>query len=643
MKKFSLVLCGLTILLMSFSLFGDSNQELIDKYGNLASYKDQDQIILYATLDLKYEADGSFSYTLHTLAKILSQKGLKSWNPTGVPYNKRFNEVEILAANIYHPDKTIEALPEANIKDQSLPQTQAMKIFEENFRKKVLTFSNVSVGDSVELKYRIKSLPLVKDNFCFLIPIQSAEPIKFFRITMDGPVQKPIHYLMKDGSALFKKEENNGRILYTWEKEDIAALKYEPGMVSLSEISTRLLVSTFNNWEELSRYGAQLNVGKMEPSPEIIAKVKELTNGLTDEKEKIKKLFNYVSQEIRYMGTSMDVGAFIEPHTVSFTFENKYGICRDKSILLISMLKLIGIKADDVIVNVSKAVDPEIPTIFFEHAIVAVYLNDGRTVYMDPTLELSTSLNEPYIGDNYVLHLTEEGSPLKKIPQVKPSDSLGKIVVQSQLDNQSVLKIKAEITSSGTYELTLRGLGKQLPGYSQAMLWQQLLQRSDSSAKLIKADASQAIDLSTPYKITLDAEIPDYLNRLGDVYMMKLPMAKLPLDLILGVQLYEWSRLPERLYPIFLLSPFQVVYETEILIPEQYELIAFPDSFTFSNNPFFLEMNVTSTGENTLKFTCNFMLEKEYISPQDYKVLKTLMKKFDKFARSMIILKGGQK
>jgi hypothetical protein len=490
------------VLLVLFSIFGvcQSNWDLIEKYGNPKDYPDQDLIEIFSRENIRFEADGSYVANTHQLIKILSQRGLQMMGTQDVSYYKRYQQAEIQIAKIYHANKTIDTVPEANIKDQSITETQQMNIFEENFRKKTILLANLAIGDTVELQYQIKSQALVKNNYCAIFGFQDFNPSKRKIVTINGPGDKPLYYIVKNGKIDCQKKINpDGRIEYIWETIDCQPLKNEQAMASSFDIATKLIVSTYQSWEELSRYAASLNQGKIDTSPEMVKKVEELTNGIPDEKEKIKRIFNFISQEIRYMGSAMDIATFIEPHQASYTFEKKYGICRDKSILFIAMLKEIGIKAEDVVVNVSIKTDPEIPTIYFQHAIVAVYLGTGKIVYMDPTLELSTALGEPYIGGNYVLHLSDPGKPLMLVPQASPQESMGQVSVKSILDQKNNLKLSAEISGVGTYDFFLRTLGKQLPGMTQAFLWQKLLQELNPTAKIIKADASNPTELAKPY------------------------------------------------------------------------------------------------------------------------------------------------
>ena len=58
------------------------------------------------------------------------------------------------------------------------------------------------------------------------------------------------------------------------------------------------------------------------------------------DRKRIKAIFYHVAQKIRYMGLTpeKDRPGF-EPHDVKLTFDNKYGVCRDKAALLVSMLR----------------------------------------------------------------------------------------------------------------------------------------------------------------------------------------------------------------------------------------------------------------------------------------------------------------
>ena len=93
----------------------------------------------------------------------------------------------------------------------------------------------------------------------------------------------------------------------------------------------------------------------------------DLTAGAATDMDKIKALFYFVSNKIRYMGITpeKDRPGF-EPHDVCITFDKKYGVCRDKAALLVSMLRLAGLNAYPVLVSVGTHKDAEVPDPVFQ-------------------------------------------------------------------------------------------------------------------------------------------------------------------------------------------------------------------------------------------------------------------------------------
>ena len=56
----------------------------------------------------------------------------------------------------------------------------------------------------------------------------------------------------------------------------------------------------------------------------------------------------------------------------------KYGVCRDKAALLVSLLRTAGLNSYPVLINVGTKMDPDVPDPFFNHAIVSVELQQGQ-------------------------------------------------------------------------------------------------------------------------------------------------------------------------------------------------------------------------------------------------------------------------
>ena len=87
-----------------------------------------------------------------------------------------------------------------------------------------------------------------------------------------------------------------------------------------------------------------LVVDKVKIDKAIEEKTQELIKDKNTQEEKAKAIYHWVASKIRYVGVEYGEAGF-EPHYATEIFKNKYGDCKDQSMLLISMLRYAGISA----------------------------------------------------------------------------------------------------------------------------------------------------------------------------------------------------------------------------------------------------------------------------------------------------------
>ena len=609
----------------------------LGRAGGLKEHPDANALVVFEDDKTVFEESGEFTATEHSLVKILTDKGKQNFATRKLPYHRRYSTVKVGLARVIKKDGRTIAVPPESMKDGTMEETQQMNIFEENFRRLSVTFPGLEVGDAVEMAIETHSKPLIQGQFNDLMFFQSTEPVLRNDVMIDGPATRPLRYVVRDGKLEFTEQKKNGRIVYHWRVVNSPKIEQELGMGSIADIATRVIASTFKDWKELSRYGDSLNAGKVDSNEAMRAKVAELTANCATREKKILAVFRYVSQKIRYMGSSMDLGAFIEPHQATYTFEKQYGVCRDKSILMMAMLKEIGVRSFDAMINVSHDTDPAIPIIFFEHAICGVALDDGRIVYLDPTLELSSSFGEAYVGGRYVLLLDEKGRDLIKVPPVLAEQSLGSIAGETRVLPDGSLQGKVRISGKGFYDYVLRTIAKQVPAFQFPMVWQQLGQNLASTIKVENVRTGDFANLAKPYEIDFDYKAKDYVVDIGRLAMFKVPFSTQAFDIISVGIIQLLADRAERKYPIFLFAPRGCRQEETIVIPPGYRIKAAPDPVSIREGPVSLAL-AADTKENKVVFTSDFRIEAASLDPQGYQALRKVVKGLRRFQKSMVIL-----
>ena len=99
------------------------------------------------------------------------------------------------------------------------------------------------------------------------------------------------------------------------------------------------------------------------PTPEITAKAQELVAGAPDLYTKLSRITGFIQKNIRYFVVERGIGGW-QAHYAGDIYRNRYGDCKDKTTLLISMLKVIGVRAYYFHVDSRRGIiDPEEPSL----------------------------------------------------------------------------------------------------------------------------------------------------------------------------------------------------------------------------------------------------------------------------------------
>jgi len=310
-------------------------------------------------------------------------------------------------------------------------------------RVKYLKFPEANPGSVVGYEYVQKHRPfLFEDDWQF----QSRIPTRKARFTL----QLPPGWEYTNHWAHYEEQnpETSGNQM-VWQVQDVPGIEIEKEMPPWQAVAGRMDVKYFprdpkmrarstGTWKDLGLWYAGLTESSRTPSPQIHAKVAELTAPAPDRLAKMKVLAEFVQRQIRYVAIEIGIGG-MQPHRAADVFAHQYGDCKDKATLMSAMLQEIGVDSYYVLVDTERGiVTPSFPSPRFNHAILAIKLPDdvplvglyatvnhpklGRLLFFDPTNEyvplgyLTSSLQ-----DNYGLVVGPDGGELLAIPLLPPT------------------------------------------------------------------------------------------------------------------------------------------------------------------------------------------------------------------------------
>jgi hypothetical protein len=178
-----------------------------------------------------------------------------------------------------------------------------------------------------------------------------------------------------------------------WEIRDMPALTLEnlhatpPWSALVARMSVKwgdsAVKGVDNQWRAIGLWQQKLEEHRTDPTPEIAGKAQELIAGAPDFYTRLSRITEYIQKSIRYFTVSKGIGAW-QSHSAAEIYRNRYGDCKDKATLLISMLQAVGVHAYYLHVDSRRGIiDPEAPSLTGNHMIAAIELPDAEA---DPRL-----------------------------------------------------------------------------------------------------------------------------------------------------------------------------------------------------------------------------------------------------------------
>jgi hypothetical protein len=209
-----------------------------------------------------------------------------------------------------------------------------------------------------------------------------------------------------------------------------------------------------NQWRAIGQWVTALEANRPDPSPEITAEVRALIAGAPDFYTKLSRIADSIQKNIRYFVVMRGIGG-LQANRAADIFRNRYGDCKDKTTLLISMLQVAGIHAFYVPVDDRRGiVDPDDPSLVGDHMITAIEIPPD---VQDPRLMAIVKAKD---GKRYLIFdPTNERTPIGNLPSYLQG-SFGTLAAgpASQIIALPVLSPDANGTErKGTFALSIDG------------------------------------------------------------------------------------------------------------------------------------------------------------------------------------------
>lgn len=401
------------------------------------------------------EDDGWTLYSRHRIVKIFDIRGHHYAN-MAVPYSPQ-NEIEDLQARTISPTGKIKVVNPENIYDISLYPN--FMLYSDQ-KAKLFTFPAIENGSVVEYQYSVR---YKGHNYGNSWSFQDNVPVLFSKFEINIPADsEPIYKLSGiEIEPVIKKAPKGFKAKYIWQAKNLPALEPEIGMPVRKHAVARLNISSNNTktWKDVGDWYRKLSKPQMIVSDELTNLVEDITQGIVDNNEKLRAIFNWVIANIRYISVSIGIGSY-QPHPADEVLQNRYGDCKDMTTLLCTMAKEANIDVYPVIISTwqNGIVDTSLVSVgYFNHLIAFCPSVGDNGIWMDATDNACSYGALPwYDQDRLVLVVLEDSSVFKRTSKLNYLTNRKKTDWEIDLKDNGSAKIIGEDRNWGAQANDLR-------------------------------------------------------------------------------------------------------------------------------------------------------------------------------------------
>lgn len=265
-----------------------------------------------------------------------------------------------------------------------------------------------------------------------------------------------------DGYSIQKTIKQEGiHTIYTYEINSLAAIINEKQMIGPSFREPHLLVlakshtkdesetTLFKETKDLYAWYKSL-IDQMEDNPSILKPlVDQLTQNAKSEEEKIKNIYYWVQDHIKYIAFEDGIAGY-QPDESQNVYKNKYGDCKGMANLLRQLLVLAGFDAHLTWIGTNRiAYDYSTPNLSVDNHMICALNYNGKRYFLDGTEKYNAfgDYAERIQGKQVLI---EDGDDfiLDYIPKVNSKSNAEYFTLNCKLDD-GVIKGKAQKKFNG--------------------------------------------------------------------------------------------------------------------------------------------------------------------------------------------------
>lgn len=518
-------------------------------------------------------------------------------------------------------------------------------VFYDDDHQTILSYPGLVKGAKTVLKYQIEHTDL---HFLPTYYFQTYIPIVQSEFSVTVPKDVKLKWQLKGQNTDKVKqivEEGKNKITYTWKAEGLRRYNIYDDAPNISYYLPHLLLyienynpgkddnpkKMFGTIDDLnSYYHTFIKDVNNKPDEHLKKLAADITKDAVDDREKAKRIYKWVQDNIKYVAFEDGMGGFI-PREAHVVCQRKYGDCKDMAGLLVTMCREVGLKSYYTWIGTRnkpyKYKETPLP-VTDNHMICAVELDD-EVIFLDGTHPIIPFGNIPYSlqGKDALVHIDKEHYKIINIPVVPAVENVAVDSTRVKLAGKGL---------AGHVAINIKGYeGWRL---QEMMQYRNGKEKEDAIKAITSRGSNKYIQKEFDFKVHPDKtvhtystfEIPDYAQQVGKEWYINLNLQRSYQG--------QWIDVKDR--TVSQENDYKNVMRQVVTleIPEGYHVSYLPPAFQEGSDKLWkCKINYENAGKE-VRLIKEFEMNTLYVEPEQFEENNKLVEALRKQYKESIIL-----
>jgi transglutaminase-like putative cysteine protease len=345
---------------------------------------DPSQEMRWILIDRQINAQNNETFN-HEVRQVLTPSGIDTASRISIDYDPSYQLLTFHWVRILRETKSLDRLDLDKIQaSQRAPEAEELLFNTE--KTAILLLEDVRAGDIIDYAYSLQGdNPVFAGRFSDRVELQSSHPIERLTTRLLWPSARRL-YIQNHGTNIkYAALRSGGQIEFTWNLAKAPAWQSEPSLPAWYHPFPWVQLSEFQSWSDVNQLVLDLFTNTSPFSAELTRQINEWKS-LPVRQDRALAALRFVQDEVRNLGVESGDSGY-KPTAPSAVFDRRFGDCKDKSFLLVAILRALGFEAWPTLVNtrIRQGVAELHPSATaFDHAITEVKV-DGLIYWLDST------------------------------------------------------------------------------------------------------------------------------------------------------------------------------------------------------------------------------------------------------------------